>query len=128
MDVRGKSVFLSGPMSTIEHYNVGEFAKAHAIVKEAGAYDVYDPAIEYLTSDGQTRGRGHEYWMRKCIHELTGQFSTDVFCASGVRRYSLLVSLPGWESSEGAKLERMVAEACGIEVCDLSEVCDAGWD
>ena len=33
----------------------------------------------------------------------------------------LLVSLPGWEKSAGATLERTVAEACGIEVCELAE-------
>lgn len=37
-------------------------------------------------------------------------------------RQDVLVSLPGWENSEGARLERLVAEACGIETCNLSEV------
>ena len=36
--------------------------------------------------------------------------------------YDLLVSLPGWQDSAGARLEREVAEAIGMEVHDLGEV------
>lgn len=108
--VKGKKVFLSGPMSGLPHYNVAAFADAHATVIEHGAIHVYNPAIEYLK-----RGRndmGHEYWMRKCLQALIGD----------VPGYNVLVSLPGWEDSEGARTEREVAQACGIEVCELDEV------
>lgn len=114
MEVEGKRVFLSGPMSAIEHYNVSAFAEAHAIVKEAGAYSVYNPAIEYLTKP--TLNKSHEYWMRYCIRMLASEFPTNIH---------VLVSLPGWEDSDGATLERTIAMACGIEVCELSEVGDA---
>lgn len=111
MRVKGKSVFLSGPMSGLEHFNVDEFAKAHDVLRKAGASTVYDPAIEYLRSEvGSTTS--HAVWMRRCISELTGT----------VRRYDVLVSLPGWKRSRGARLERKVAKACGIEVCDLRDV------
>ena len=36
--------------------------------------------------------------------------------------YDVLVSLPCWQDSAGARLEREVAVACGIDVCELAEV------
>ena len=33
-----------------------------------------------------------------------------------------LLSLPGWEQSEGARLERMVAEAIGMEIIEAEEI------
>lgn len=121
MKLRDKSVFLSGPMSGLLHYNVEEFAKAHAIVKEAGASLVYNPAIEYLQSCDDEEG--HEYWMRECLHVLT---DTDMSYEDGkvneTRLYDVLVLLPGWRTSAGSQLEYTVATACGIEVCELYEV------
>ena len=116
MDVKGKNVFLSGPMSGLDHFNVGEFAKANAIVKEAGAVKVYDPAIEYLNGD---KRRGHEWWMRRRIGELTKFGKSIVIPDMMYPFYEVLVSLPGWEDSEGARLEREVALACGMEVVSL---------
>ena len=112
VSVRGRHVFLSGPMSGISHYNVAAFADAHATVIEHGATHVYNPANEYLI-----RGMNdmvHEYWMRKCLQALIGD----------VPHYDVLVSLPGWEDSEGARTEREVAQACGIKCVDLSEIAD----
>ena len=114
--VKGKRVFLSGPMTGIEHYNVEAFARAHAIVKEAGADEVYDPAMEWLVAEGRKgEGMTHEDWMRRCIHELT---RNDL----GFRHYHKLVQLPGWEDSGGALMEAAVADACGIQCVELSEV------
>lgn len=110
--VTRKCVFLSGPMSGLPHYNVAAFADAHAVMVEQGACAVYNPAMAYLSS-GETY-HTHEYWMRKCIGELLGD------CP----HYDILVSLPGWEESDGAKTERMVAMACGIKCVDLSEIVD----
>lgn len=119
MKVKGKRVFLSGPMSGLEHFNVDEFAKAHDVLRKAGAYKVYDPAIEYLRSEVNST-TSHAVWMRRCISELTS--TTKSLIGVNVRRYDVLVSLPGWKRSRGARLERKVAKACGIEVCDLRDV------
>lgn len=121
MKLHGKSVFLSGPMSGLLHYNVEDFAKAHAIVKKAGADCVYNPAIEYLQSTVESND--HEYWMRRCLHELTSEtisFGDDEVETKS--NYDVLVLLPGWMGSAGAQLEYTVAAACGIEVCELGEV------
>ena len=121
MKLRGKRVFLSGPMSGLPHYNVEDFAKAHAIVKKAGADRVYNPAIEYLQSTAKSND--YEYWMRRCLHELTFEivsFGDDEVETKS--NYDVLVQLPGWKTSAGAQLEHTVATACGIEVCELGEV------
>lgn len=126
MRVKGKRVFLSGPMSGLEHFNVDEFAKAHDVLRKAGASTVYDPAIEYLRSESvKDSERTHAYWMLRCIGELTSMTPmtpTNIFSIETQGKYDVLVSLPGWKRSRGARLERKVAKACGIDVCDLREV------
>lgn len=112
--VKDRTVFLSGPMTGIESYNVDAFLSAHKTLKLLGVRYVFDPAIEWLSSSGPTRD--HAYYMLRAIGELT---NNDGY---GQADYDLLVSLPGWENSNGARVERIVANACGIETCDLSEV------
>lgn len=119
IDVRGKRVFLSGPMTGRYHNNVAAFAVAHARLKEAGAEWVFDPAVAYLRETAEESERhDHDEYMRFCINELT----RPTYGYKDGNEYKLLVSLPGWDGSEGATIERAVAEACGIEVCDLEEV------
>lgn len=128
VDLKGKTVFLSGPMSGIEHMNVEAFAAAHYRVRELGAAEVYDPAVEYLTIRGEASLRTHEWWMMKCIGELSqpkqdGRGGWDWYDPDGYKTYyDVLVSLDGWEESDGAVMERRVAEACGIKVVDISEL------
>lgn len=127
MNLKGKNVFLSGPMSPssgVENWNVDAFALAHNKVKEAGAKEVYDPAVEYLTK-GSSKD-SHQECMRRTLHELT--MSTGTLMADNVkygtdkRFYDAIVMLPGWESSLGARTELDVAIACGIEVVMLQDV------
>lgn len=124
IDVRGKRVFISGPMTGKWHCNVAEFATAHARLKEAGAAYVFNPAIGYLCQRQEVAAlKTHGDYMCDCIHELTDRRKrTQGWEYVIPMAYDLLVSLPGWEDSDGAATERAVAEACGIEVADLSEV------
>jgi len=121
MKIRGKKVFLSGPMTGFENHNVAAFAEAHAQLKEAGARYVYNPAIAYLNCESMYMKRSHGFFMRRCLHELT---SVDL----GNERpmYDFLVSLPGWQDSLGACTERMVAESCEIQCIELDEVLGDG--
>ena len=120
--VKGKHVFLSGPMSNEPDYGAPAFAHAHAVVKRLGAYKVYNPAIQWLTERGAERR--HEDYMLDCIHELTSSEGRNIFSAyePSPRIYSVIVMLPGWESSSGSRLEYAVAAACGMEVIELSEL------
>ncbi len=124
IDVKGKRVFLSGPMTGIENYNVAAFAEAHARMKEAGADHVFDPAVAYLCQrQDAAAAKRHGDYLADCIHELTSrQKRTQGWEPLIPLKYDLLVSLPGWEESDGATLERDVAESCGITTCELEEV------
>lgn len=113
VDLSNRRVFLSGPMTGIEHYNVGAFCEAHAALKERGVSTIYNPAMRWLnTPEARAKGMSHADWMRVCVNELTKGW------------YDLLVQLPGWHDSDGAKTEFEVAMACGIEVCALSDITD----
>jgi hypothetical protein len=105
----GKVVYLSGPITGVENYNRDAFADAKRAVLEGGAEYVHDPSVE------SCGGRPHEWWMRRALSELT-QEGMD---ANGNPFYGCVAMLPGWERSDGAKVERMCAEACGIEVVEL---------
>lgn len=114
MIIRNKRVFLSGPMSGYDYYNAPEFTRAHAICKEAGAFSVFNPAEEWLNGD---ETKSHEYYLRTCVHELTRELPMDYNPV-----YDVVVQLPGWENSEGAKTEAIVASACGIPCVALEDV------
>lgn len=120
MDLKGRRVFLSGPMTGLPHHNVDEFAQAHSIVKEAGADVVYDPGYAWLYERADVaKGKTHEDYMLDCIHELTRRAYT------GKPYYDVLVSVGRWWESDGATKERDVAEACGIECVDVDTIL---WD
>ena len=115
IDVKGKSIFLSGPMTGIDLYNAPAFVEAHARLKLMGCGEAFNPAIEWLWDDSGSEDR--LYYMRRCIEALGRgplSFNSD--------HWDMLVSLPGWEDSEGARLERTIAESLGIECHDLEEV------
>lgn len=129
IDIKGKRIFMSGPMSGLDRYNVAAFAEAHEDLKRAGAGEVFDPAISYLLEHGERASvKEHADYMADCLHELTKRrhhgLSPDRYAPM---KYDLLVSLPGWERSPGARFEREAAEVCGIEVCDLADALPWVW-
>lgn len=116
-----KRVFISGPMSGVEHYNAAAFAEAHAILREHGALEVFDPSWEWMRRDEAEPG--HDVYLRRCLNELTRPF-VDV---SGVeldryRHYDAVVQLDGWQDSAGAMTEYLVARACGIRCVRIEEL------
>ena len=117
MKIRNKRVFLSGPMSGIDYYNAPEFARARAICKLAGAERIFDPSVSWTISDAAEPDT-HEYYMKKCINELTSHNFFSAYDPS----YDILVQLPGWEDSKGARIEAMVADVCGITRIALDDV------
>ena len=115
IDVNGKTIFLSGPMSGIENNNVAAFCDAQATLYQMGASEVYNPAYQWLQMGCPTE-RPHEYWMVGCIHELSDH--------SMYRKphYDMVVTLEGSDDSLGALTERSVARACGIPVYEFADV------
>ena len=107
----GKNVYLSGPMTGIEKFNRPAFNAAEERVRAEGAADVFNPAHFGL-------GRPHESYMLDTLHALT-----DAVWDEGLLRYvpywDVIAMLPRWKRSKGARVEKKVAEAIGVEVVEL---------
>lgn len=106
-------LYLSGPVTDIEDDNLSAFEIAQKELEAAG----------YLTDkphDLVDREDSHETAMLLCVNELTERTQK-----TGIRYpvpyYDGLALLPGWEQSEGARLEKAVAEACGIPCKTVDE-------
>lgn len=109
--LEGKFVFLSGPVTGLAREDACQrFLDAEMTCISLGAKYAFNPMRDvdaHLT---------HEEAMRVCLEELTATW------LDGSTEYGLLVSLPGWEDSDGARLERAVAEAIGIPCVELGEL------
>lgn len=106
-------LYISGPVTGIEHDNATAFRKAQRLLSDAG----FEPFIPHeIVEPNDT----HKEAMLLCINELTERTQKP-----GVRYpvpyYDGLALLPGWEQSEGARLERAVADACGIPCKTVDE-------
>lgn len=99
--------YLCGPMSGLPNFNREAFFDVAASLLEAGVSEVFSPAE--LSDEGRT----WEDLMRICIGRLV--------------KCDVLVVLPGWENSRGARLEMEIAEALGLRVVHAAkpeaEVC-----
>jgi uncharacterized protein DUF4406 len=98
-----RSCYLAGPMRGIEEYNFPAFHKATAWLRAEGwtvfspaERDEADPSIDHTVDvAGWNGSRGLDYFM---AHDLKAVCEMDA-----------VVLLPGWEKSQGARLETMVA-------------------
>ena len=115
IDITGKKIYLSGPMTGIEDYDRAEFDGAGLDLLGAWADEVYDPA-EHIDEYARL---SHERCMALSLRELIAErpWVEDI-----EPYYDMLVSLPGWQDSAGARLEREVAAAIGMRCCDIEEV------
>lgn len=106
-------LYISGPVTGIEDDNRLAFSWAQNRLMDAG-YEAFTPH-EIVEPDDT-----HETAMLLCVNELTER--TQKPGASGiVPYYEGVALLPGWEQSEGARLEKAVAESCGIPVKTVGE-------
>lgn len=109
----GRRVYISGPISGRSLAVArDEFAKAEGTIKAMGAR-TYNPARALSMYSTRT----HNEYMRHCLHVLT---SGDI----GRREsdYDAVVLLPGWQESDGARMEAEVARAIGLDVMELSDI------
>jgi hypothetical protein len=96
-------VQLVGPMSNLPAFNYPAFNDAAKALREMG-HQVFNPAE---TAGGDTT-LPREFYMRAAI--------------GGLLNAETVVTLPGWETSAGAKTEIRVALALGICVTPLSRM------
>lgn len=107
MDVNGKRIYISGPMTGIKDWNRQTFMEAAVYLRNNGAARVFNPAFNPI-AEADT----HSNYMTIDLHELTENMD-------GKPYYDVLAQLPGWEKSMGARVELVVAKACGIEVMTI---------
>ena len=99
-DIKGKRVYLSGPITNTKNYK-GLFMFVEELAALDDAEQIYNPAAQIPARSSW------EQAMHRCLSEITN--------------YDTVVLLPGWNASRGARLESDVALACGIHVVNLSE-------
>ncbi len=95
---------LSGPMTGYPDYNYSAFNRA-ALELRRMAFEVLNPA-EFFKSKRLRQG----YYMGFCVFTLIE------------KKPDVLVLLPDWEQSEGARIEVAVARELGIRVVPLEQI------
>ena len=113
-DFEGKVVYLSGPMTGRPDWNRDEFARVTAALLQRGAARVHNPA--HSAPVNGERPKGHEHYMLEALRRLT-----EYVVREGHEHepwFDALVLLDGWPDSDGSIAERVVAEACGIDVVE----------
>lgn len=109
-DLSGLHVFVSGPVTGLDLVKATRaFDDARRLILSRGATACFVP------TDDIPNDVSHEHAMLLCLNELTS-------VVDGRARYDLLVSLPGWQSSPGARFERATARTCGVAVIDLVDL------
>ena len=103
--IQGKAVYLSAPMTGMPDFNSAALEAAERECWLSGAIGVYNP--KSLIGMGLT----HEQCMATDLKALFDM---------GDLADVVLVQLPGWRKSEGARLEHAVAVACGIETKEVN--------
>ena len=104
-------LYIIGPVTGMPNANFGAFESARARLMGRG-YEAITP--HDFISDGIPWPEA----MRVSINVLTRY-------EKGGRLYDGVAMLPGWEDSEGARLEKLVAEACGIPCRTVDEWMEA---
>ena len=97
MDLTGKKVYIAGPMTGKPQFNRPAFFAAEGYLKERGA-KVMNPAV-------LPDGFSHQDYMSIAIPMM-------MTCEA-------VVFLPGWEKSQGARQERMYAEAFALDLLEV---------
>jgi hypothetical protein len=101
------TAYLAGPMRGIPEYNFPAFLRAAALLREQG-WTIHSPAerdIEEGFDPKTDEAKSLDYYMQ---HDLAAVCSHDA-----------VILLGGWEDSQGARLEAMVADEVGHPVFEL---------
>ena len=115
INLKDKRIYLSGKITGRARAEVeAEFAEAKRIVARAGAYSAFNPIEEIEPTVS------HRLAMRFCLRQLAR--SKVIKGNDAEPYYDYLVTIPGWEQSQGATMEVAAAKAFGIRVITLDDV------
>lgn len=110
--LKGRNVYLSGPITGVKDYRC-PFVFMEKVLSKVSDGMVFNPATE-IPSDSP-----YEAAMATCVQALSLRVR-DGEDEPYYPMYGVMILLPGWTKSKGAQIENRVAEACGIEVVDMS--------
>lgn len=117
-----KRVYLAGPMRGIPEFNFPAFHAAAAQLRAEG-YEVFNPAERDEADFGKVPApKGCEHQFAADVGLTTEQLRRRVFAADTAwicDHADAIALLPGWENSKGARAERSLGEALGLEVIVL---------
>jgi Domain of unknown function (DUF4406) len=102
-------IYLAGPMRGIYELNFPAFFKAAEHLRKLG-HEVFSPAENDVDNYGNEFWRGHQGDLKELEHiafNIRQTFFQDLEYIT--LHADAVVLLPGWENSEGAKIERSVA-------------------
>lgn len=110
--LKDRNVYLSGPITGVKGYKY-PFVFMEKVLHKVSDGMVFNPATE-IPSDSP-----YEAAMATCLQALSLRVRDDED-EPYYPMYEVMILLPGWTKSQGAQIENRVAEACGIEVVDMS--------
>lgn len=110
--LKGRNVYLSGPITGVKGYKY-PFIFVEKVLNKVSDGMVFNPATEIPSNTP------YEAAMTTCLQALSLRVR-DGEDESYYPMYEVMILLPGWTKSKGAQIENRVAEACGIEVIDMS--------
>lgn len=110
--LKDRNVYLSGPITGVKGYKY-PFIFMEKVLHKVSDGMVFNPATE-IPSDSP-----YEAAMATCLQALSLRVR-DGEDEPYYPMYEVMILLPGWVKSQGAQIENRVAEACGIEVVDMS--------
>lgn len=102
-----QTIYLSGPMTGIDDFNRPAFDEAAATLRELG-FTVIVP--------GENESYDEIEKARREVSRQKREFYLSRDIEFILEKADIVVVLPGWETSEGAKLEVAVAQAVGVPV------------
>lgn len=100
INMNNKTVYLSGGITGVDGYR-DAFANAEDVARSAGARVILNPAT-------LPHGWDWEHYMAACL--------------GLVRVADMVVMLPGWQRSTGARMERGLAMTLALPCFELAEV------
>jgi hypothetical protein len=107
------SCYLAGPMRGIEEYNFPAFHKAAAWLRAEG-WEVFSPAERDEADETIDQSKDPAGWADHLGLDYFMAFDLKAVCET-----QAVICLPDWETSQGARLETMVAVEVGHPVFEI---------
>lgn len=113
-----KRVYLAGPMRGHKDFNFDKFCETAKKLTDSGWF-VFNPAQRDIDIHGRETFNSETGDLNDLPpwFDLRGSFAADThwICTEA----HAVALLPGWETSKGARAERALAEALGLEIIEL---------